>query len=175
MKLDIGAGKTRLPGYKTVDIIPFEGVDYVFDIGNERWPFEDNSIEEVHASHVIEHLDAKERIRFVNELYRVLVPGGKAKIITPHWACNRAYGDLTHKWPPVSEQWFFYLEREWRKRVPHTDIEFNPDGYNCNFTATWSYSLHPDVLKREEADQRFAALFFRDAAQDMIAILTKGD
>ena len=62
----------------------------------------------------VEHLDAKERIHFVNEAHRVLRPGGQMHLVTPDWSSCRAYGDLTHKWPPVSEFWFFYLDKDWR-------------------------------------------------------------
>ena len=72
------------------------GVDQVFDIGMGRWPFEDGIVEEINASHFIEHLTAPQRIHVYNEACRVLVTGGKMTIATPHWASNRAYGDPTH-------------------------------------------------------------------------------
>lgn len=57
-KLDLGSGTQPAPGFSTVDDVPGLA-DYVvnFDTG-QPWPFEDDSIEELRASHVIEHIDA---------------------------------------------------------------------------------------------------------------------
>lgn len=167
MKLDFGCGKNKREGFTGVDIIPFEGVDVVADL-SQKWPWEDNSVEEAHASHFVEHLDAKARIHFVNELYRVLKPGAKCTIIVPHWCASRAYGDLTHQWPPVTEFWFYYLSKVWRDaNAPHNDF------YECDFDATWGYNLHPALASRNQEYQMNAIAWSKEAAQDLIATLTK--
>lgn len=167
LRLDLGCGQNKREGFKGVDIQAFEGVDIVADL-RQKWPWADESVEEVHASHFVEHLTGEERVHFVNELWRVLKPGGKVTIVTPHWASSRAYGDVTHKWPPVSEWWYFYLNEEWRKaNAPHND------GYKCNFAATWGYALRPDLFTRNQEYQAFAVGNYKEAAQDLIATLTK--
>lgn len=167
LRLDLGCGKNKKVGFVGVDCRMFEGVDQVVDL-TKKWPWKDGSVEEVHASHVVEHFTATERIHFVNELCRVLKVGGKATIITPHWASQRAYGDLTHQWPPVSEMWFFYLLKSWRAvNAPHND------GYTCDFDASWGYSLHPQVGPRNQDYQQNAIAFYKEACQDTIATLTK--
>jgi len=95
LKLNLGAGKSKMDGYLSVDSIPFDGLDVVADL-TKKWPWPDNSVSDVRMSHVLEHFTAQERIHVFNEMYRVLVDEGKANIITPHWSSNRAYGDLTH-------------------------------------------------------------------------------
>jgi hypothetical protein len=81
---------------------------------------------------------------------------------------------MTHCWPPVSEMFFYYLSRDWRKaNAPHDDIEHNPKGYSCNFAATWSYSLHPSLTIRNAEYQQHAIGFWKEAAQDLIATLVK--
>lgn len=174
IRLDLGAGKSkRGPEWTSVDVRKFEGVDVVADL-TKRWPWEDNTVEEVNASHVLEHFDAIERVHFLNELYRVLKPGGKATIITPHWASCRAYGDFTHKWPPVSEMAWYYVSKQWRDgNAPHTDVEWNSDGYRCNFAASWGYSMRQDLLVRNQEYQQFALQNFKEAASDMICTLTR--
>lgn len=151
-----------------VDSRPFNGkVDVVHDL-TKPWPWGDDSVEEAHCSHFVEHLTAEERIHFVNELYRVLIPGGKCLLITPHWASNRAYGDLTHKWPPVCEFWFYYLSKEWRAQsAPHNDF------YTCDFEITWGYALHQLITTRNPEYQQHALTFWKEAAQDTIATLVK--
>lgn len=173
LKLDIGCGKNKKEGFIGVDQYAMPGVDKVMDVRG-KWPWKDGSVEEVNCSHFLEHLTAGERVHFMNELYRVLRQGGKATVITPHWGSNRAYGDPTHQWPPVSEMFFYYLSKEWRKtQAPHTDREFNPNGYNCDFEATWGYSMHPALQTRNQEYQQHALQFFKESAQDTIATLTK--
>lgn len=167
LKLDIGCGKNKREGFTGCDIRPFDGVDVVFDL-RLAWPWETASVEEVHCSHFVEHLTASERIHFVNELHRVMIPGAKATLITPHWASCRAYGDLTHQWPPVSEFWFYYLSKKWR-----TDNAPHNDEYTCDFDATWGYSMHGAVVVRNQDFQNFAMQFYKEAAQDIIATLTR--
>ena len=165
-KLDLGCGKNPKPGFVGVDSRDF-GQAVVCDL-RDTWKWENDSVGEVHCSHFVEHLTAKERIHFANELFRVLAPGAKATIIVPHWASCRAYGDLTHQWPPVSEFWFYYLKRDWREQnAPHNDE------YTCNFDITWGYSLHEQVQTRNVEYQQHAISFFKEAAQDTIATWTK--
>jgi len=166
VKIDLGCGKNPQPGYVGVDVRDF-GQAIVCDLRG-TWKWEDDSVDEAHCSHFVEHLTGPERIHFVNELYRVLKPGAKATLIVPHWASCRAYGDLTHQWPPVSEFWFYYLLRSWREvNAPHNDE------YTCDFDATWGYSLHPAVTVRNQEFQGFAAQFYKEACQDIVATLAK--
>jgi len=175
MKLDLGCGKAKIAADWTgVDAIAFPGVDIVCDLTAREgllfkpWPWADASVDEAHCSHFIEHLDAAERIHFANELYRVLKPGASARIITPSWSSERAYGDLTHKWPPVSGFWYFYLKAEWRAaNAPHNT------GYTCNFEAAWGFGMRQDLISRNQEYQQYALTNYINAATDMIATLTK--
>ena len=167
IRLDIGCGKNKKPGFTGLDAIKFDGVDLVINVGTERWPYEDSSVAEIHASHFVEHLDADERIHFVNEAYRVLVKDGKMSVITPHWCSQRAYGDLTHKWPPVSEFWFYYLDKNWRAvNAPHNDK------YTCDFGCVWGYSSHPTLQVRNAEYQQHAMAFWKEAVQDTHCTMT---
>lgn len=177
IKIDLGCGKNKREGFLGVDSIDFEGVDVVLNVGKDPWPWEDGSVDEVHASHFVEHLEPEERIHFVNELFRVLnnpvwengqLVSGKCTIIVPHWASQRAYGDLTHKWPPVSEFWFLYLDDDWRKvNAPH-----NQD-YKCNFFYSIGYNLNPNITVRNQEYQQFAMQWYKEACSDLYATLWK--
>lgn len=173
VKLDIGCGTHKKDGFTGVDAIAFDGVDVVHDV-RTRWPWEDQSVSEVHCSHFLEHLNAGERVFFMNELWRVMKPGAKAAIITPHWSSNRAYGDPTHQWPPVAEMFYYYLDPTWRAaNAPHTDIKHNPSGFSCHFDCTWGYGLHQSILARNTEFQQFAINFYKEAAQDLHATITR--
>lgn len=165
-KLNLACGNEKKDGYLNVDIYKSSACDFVFDLRKD-WPWKDNSIEDVYCSHFIEHLEADERIHFFNELYRVLKKDAKALIIVPHWASVRAYGDLSHKWPPVSEMFFYYLSKEWRtQNAPYLKLI-------CNFNATWGYSISPAYQSKNQEVVQFGLTHYREVAQDIIATLTK--
>ena len=175
LKLDLGCGPNPKEGFEGVDQYGFDGkVKHVLDVRETPWKWKAGSVEEIHCSHFLEHLTATERCRFMNECHRILIPGGKMTVITPHWASNRAYGDPTHQWPPVSEMFFFYLLREWRlKEAPHTDVSHWKDGFNCDFEATGGYNVHPSLVVKNSDYQQFALANYKEAAQDTIMTLTK--
>ncbi len=174
LRLDLGCGPHKRENFTGVDATAFIGVDIVHDLTVTPWPWSNESVGEAHASHFLEHLTAPQRMAFVNELYRILVPRGTCQIIVPHWASNRAYGDPTHQWPPVSEMWFFYLNREWRmQNAPHTDAKHLPGGFDCNFAATWGYSLRPDLASRNQEYQQMAIANYKEVCMDTMATLTK--
>lgn len=174
LKIDIGCGPSKKEGFKGVDQYKFKGVDHVVKLGSEALPFKANSVDEVHASHFVEHLTAGERCYLLNDLYRVMKKGAKITMVVPHWGSTRAYGDPTHQWPPISEMWFYYLNREWRKQqAPHTDKENWPQGYDCDFEATWGYQTNPAFATRNAEFQQFAVNHYREGALDIHATLTK--
>jgi hypothetical protein len=169
LRLDLGCGPNKKEGFLGVDSRPFDGkVDVVHDL-TTPWPWDADSVEEVHCSHFIEHLDGRQRAFFWSELWRVMKTGAKATVIAPHWCSNRAYGDPTHAWPPVSEMSFYYLSRAWRAaNAPHTD-----DLLRCDFEATWGYSMHPALAVRNPEYQQHQIQWSKEAAQDIIATVTK--
>ena len=169
LKLDFGCGPNPREGFEGVDAIDF-GQKFRFDIGKSKWPWPDGSVIEANASHFIEHLNAQERAHFVNELYRVLAPGGKCSISVPGWSSERAYGDLTHQWPPVVGMWFQYLSKAWRdSQAPHTNAL-----YTCDFVnVTGGYNFDQHTASRNPEYQTFAARYFKEAVQDMFATLVK--
>lgn len=214
IKLDLGCGKNKREGFLGVDSIKFDTVDFQANLAGKHWNFDrsvkeingvelvekeavqgvpvmywtlpDNSVDEAHCSHFIEHLEAQERIWFVNELHRVLKPGAFITLIVPDWASDRAYGDMTHKWPPVSGFWFFYLNRDWRLGVegqfpgnaPHDDISYNPYGYDCDFDAGWghgtvSHYVNAPVDTLNEERKAHHSTHFINFRTDLMARLTK--
>lgn len=167
LKLNLGAGKSRMDGYLSVDSIPFEGLDVVADLRGV-WPWGANTVSDINLSHVLEHFTGDERVHIFNEMYRVLAPEGRAVIVTPHWASQRAYGDFTHKWPPVCEFLYYYLSKEWRVvNAPHCDIQHNPAGYNCDFGSGGGYGIHPSIMLWNEDRKAYAQQWYKEACTDI--------
>jgi SAM-dependent methyltransferase len=184
LKLDLGCSVNKKEGFIGVDFeqrLNKDGkkcVDVIHDLTKFPWPWKTGSVQEVNCSHVLEHIPADKRYGFFNELYRIMKPGAKAFIATPHWCSNRAYGDLTHVWPPVSEMFYFYINREWRKiNAPHLDVDSRPKGaknvFKCDFDTTWGYSLAPWMQGRNEEWKANAISQFKEAAQDLLATVIR--
>lgn len=90
-KLNLGCSDRHIADYINVDIV--EPADTVADLA-QRWPWEDNSIDEIIAHDIIEHLPNK--ILTMNEAYRVLRHGGLLKVIVPTTDGPGAWQDPTH-------------------------------------------------------------------------------
>jgi len=73
-----------------------------------KLPFEDNSFDGVHCSHVIEHLQHKEAYKLLSELLRVLKKDGILVIRTPI-LYNGFYDDFTHVKPYHPKALLHYL------------------------------------------------------------------
>ena len=81
MKLHIG-GKEIKEGWKILNIQKNEGVDFVGSI-TDLSQFEDESIDEIYASHVVEHVDQKNIKETLKGIYRVLKNNGKFYVSVP--------------------------------------------------------------------------------------------
>lgn len=96
--INIGCGKTRIPDSIGIDNVLIEGcVDIVHDLNRVPYPLADNYADEIHIYHVLEHLN--EPIKKMEELHRILKPGGILYMRVPHFSSMGAFTDLTHKRP----------------------------------------------------------------------------
>jgi SAM-dependent methyltransferase len=93
-KLDIGAGTVdRLPGAVRLDRSREARPHVVADLAHAL-PFRDNAFAVVGAFDVVEHV--ADLVALMEEIHRVLRPGGVAQITTPHFSSANAYTDPTH-------------------------------------------------------------------------------
>lgn len=97
LRLNLGCGKRKLNGWVNVDSQPMEDPDIVVDLSVNVWPWADNSVDEVFASHMMEHIPAGAPFfHFLKELWRVCKPGAVVKIILPHPMHDIFLQDPTH-------------------------------------------------------------------------------
>ena len=95
LKLNIGCGDHRLPGYEGVDILRGNAVDYVCDLENGNLPFQDNSVEAIYCSNVLEHIQNLPGL--MAEFHRICCGGAVMEIIVPHGSGIGAFQDPTHR------------------------------------------------------------------------------
>ena len=94
--LDVGCGINKYPGSVGLDRNRHTAADVVADLDQFPYPFASGSFFEIRAIHVIEHVS--DVIGFMEEFHRLLVPGGRAVIVTPHYTDFSSFCDPTHKW-----------------------------------------------------------------------------
>ena len=82
LKLNLGCSDHILAGWINVDCRPKPGVDVAWNLDNQPWPWADNSADEIFIAHCLEHL--KDHIAAMNEMGRILKPGGLLRVIVPH-------------------------------------------------------------------------------------------
>lgn len=144
VKLDLGCGDTPREGFEGVDL--YGEPSHRVDLMSFPWPWPDSSVDELHCAHFVEHLpmvyvDAEGAhhampapgrvdllIRFFNECYRILKPGGSMTVITPSLRSSRAFQDPTHR-RFIAGETYYYLSAEWR-RANKLDHYLGAD---CNF------------------------------------------
>lgn len=96
-KLHLGCGKDVREGWVNLDLIPAPGVDVAADLdacAETPLPFEDNSFDEIFASHLLEHI--KNPLPLMQELHRIARPGARAIFKTPYGSSDDAFEDPTH-------------------------------------------------------------------------------
>lgn len=94
--LDVGCGIKKYPGSIGLDRNPHTNADVIADLDHVPYPFRSDSFREIRATHVIEHVS--DVIATIEEFHRLLAPGGRAVIITPHYTDFSSFCDPTHKW-----------------------------------------------------------------------------
>lgn len=82
IKLNFGAGGVEFPGYMSVDL--FDSRSKILMDVTKKLEFKDNSIDEIVASHLFEHLNPYTIVDTLREWKRVLIPGGKLAMEMPH-------------------------------------------------------------------------------------------
>lgn len=93
--LDVGCGLNKRSGAIGVDRNPRTAADVLADLDRGCLPFRESSVAAIFLVHVVEHLG--DVIRTVEEAHRVLRPGGRLVIETPHCSDASSFADPTHR------------------------------------------------------------------------------
>lgn len=172
LKLDLGCGQNPKDGFEGVDIYGAKAKHKV-NLFLFPWPFADESVDEIHASHFLEHIPAREieardlsglstskiiddkflgqdmLFAFMDECYRILKPECWMHVVVPSGRSNRAFWDPTHRRFFMQET-FLYFSAEWRKlnSLDHYRTQ-------CNFGVEVAHSLpEEEMLRSAEAQQQ---------------------
>jgi hypothetical protein len=166
IKLDIACGQNKEPGFVGIDIYP--KADIVHNLLEFPWPIESKSVSEARMIHFFEHVPNNLRFKFMDELWRILIPGASCLIISPYYSSMRAIQDPTHEWPPISETSFLYFNKQWR-----VDNKLDHYPVTCDFDFSYGYALDPIWNLRNLETRTFAVKQYINSVTDLQVILTK--
>lgn len=129
MRLNLGCCDSPKPGYVNVDLRAYPGVDVVHDLSNFPWPWDDSSVDEIYASHIIEHI--ADRVGVMNECWRVLKPGGRLSLIYPDAMGAGHWQDPDHKGDAA---WTLNSLMYYEHGNPHNARFRATNGIKCAYT-----------------------------------------
>lgn len=92
--LNLGSGEDIKPSCVNVDVTKYPGVDEVVDLSVFPWPWAAESIDGIHASHIMEHFVDQEK--FIYECLRVLKKGAFLRLKLPHASSISSVGCMGH-------------------------------------------------------------------------------
>lgn len=124
VKLNLGCGDNKYERFINVDISGEFSPDIICDL-EKGLPFKDDTIDEIVANHVIEHLS--NTIFIMNEIWRVCKHNAIVNIEVPHQASKMAFADPTHK-RVFNEESFKYFCSNGEHYWIHRSY-----GIRCNF------------------------------------------
>jgi len=94
LKLNIGCGRKPYEGFVNIDRADLPSANLIWNLENAPMPFPDNSVSEIRAEHVLEHI--QNYVQLMEELWRISKPGARIYIEVPYFRYEGAFRDPTH-------------------------------------------------------------------------------
>jgi hypothetical protein len=120
MKLNLGCGHHKQPGFVNVDVSGECLPDMTLDLERTPWPWQSDSAEAVIFVHSLEHMGGDHSVfrEMIRELYRVCRSGAEVFIRVPHPRHDDFLADPTHV-RSITHTTFLHLSKrnntEWIK------------------------------------------------------------
>jgi SAM-dependent methyltransferase len=145
VKLDLGSGRRPREDFQGVDIASLPGITR-FDLTiGDKWPWPDDSVDELSSSHFIEHIAAdyvnvfkklengnvvmvqQDRLLFFfDEAFRVIKPGGLFHLAWPALQSTDAFRDPTHRrFIPLETLYYLSAESRAQMGLEHYEARCN--------------------------------------------------
>ena len=173
-RVNLACGQTKHEGYIGIDSVATEAADIVHDLMTFPWPFEDGSIYEFECSHFVEHIPIQLQdgsfglIKFMEEVWRCLIPGGTIHITAPFYTSMRAWQDPTHT-RGITDVTFTYFNKKMVEAM-------KMDHYSgkCNFEQlSRKYYITPEWEGAADEARTWATKHYFNVVADIGFVLRK--
>jgi SAM-dependent methyltransferase len=114
-----------------VDINPRTVADVIHDLNAVPYPFSDNEFDIIIAEHVLEHLG--NLIQIVEELHRILKPGGLLYVEVPHFSNSGFFTDPTHTHAFSTKSFDYFIPGTHLYEYSYSQIAFKKRKVVLNF------------------------------------------
>ena len=134
LALDLGAAHNKAPGFLGVDRRDVPGVDIVADV-SQGIALPDSSVGVVRAVDFLEHV--ADKVALMNEIYRVLAPGGMLLSLTPSTDGRGAFQDPTHVSYYNENSFWYFTDRSYARFVPEITCRYQVSRLGTYFPDRW--------------------------------------
>lgn len=165
--LNIGCGYDIDPRFTNTDMRLDMGADALWDLEGKS-PFQDGQFQTIVASHILEHV--YRLMPLMDEIYRILKPGGHLIVFVPYWSSMAAIANPEHVRFFCEQSWAFFDK---------TNNGFKK-GANCRYDNGWKHDFfteavilepEPDLLKDSAVEKKIRSEI--NVVREMCAVLRK--
>jgi len=132
--LDFGAAHNQVEGYIGVDQREGPGVDIVAELPKPI-DLPDSSVGVIRACDFLEHI--ADKVGLINEIYRLLAPGGMLLSLTPSTDGRGAFQDPTHVAFYNENSFWYYTQASMQKYVPDLKCHFQVSRLFSGYPSAW--------------------------------------
>lgn len=153
-RLHLGCGERLWPGWINVDRhVPANRGAAVFarcDVTKNRLPLNDASVDYVFSEDFLEHLPPNRCVAVMNEIHRVLVPGGVMEHYVPNAGSRNDYGSPSHlsHWNRQTFEHFDVESHRWKKDRAFEGIA---GGFTKVSSDLLNWQVEEDGVKRAQS------------------------
>lgn len=139
-KYDLGGAHSCPDGWQAVDKHGGAGV-LSLDV-TQGLPWADHSVGAIRAHDFLEHIPIGQVVPLMNEIHRVLVPGGWLLTSTPSTDGRGAFQDPTHCSFWNENSWWYYTRAQQAKYVPEIKARFGVARLCTYHPSNWHHQHH---------------------------------
>ena len=149
------------------------GIEQGIDFEMDKFPYPDSSFNDVFATSLIEHLHDPSTM--LSETHRVLRPGGRIIIVTPHWpyCANDFYDAYTHVQPYTHKSLRVALECHGFETLAFVPWMVEKSDLFWKIPEPWSFRL-ASCLPSDGLDERkWIPSFLKGRSSSLLALARK--
>ena len=106
--LDLGCGGIKRPGFTGMDKRKDVNPDILWDVEKFPYPLKNESVLNIVASHIIEHIKPWLMVDLMDELWRIAKPECRLAIVMPYGFSSGFLQDPTHCNPRNETTWTYF-------------------------------------------------------------------